>query len=44
MKIRRNDKGEVIPTKYKGKHYLFEDNFEFFEQEVVVGSLAVLST
>lgn len=35
--VKRNKLGEVIKILYKNNYYAFEEDFEFFDYEIVIG-------
>lgn len=35
--VKRNNLGEVIKILYKNNYYAFEEDFEFFDYEIVIG-------
>lgn len=39
--VKRNNIGEVIKILYKNNYYAFEEDFEFFDYEIVIGQLDV---
>ena len=39
--VKRNNIGEVIKIFYKNNYYAFEEDFEFYDYEIVIGQLDV---
>lgn len=37
--VRKNSLGEIIRTFYRGKYFAFEEDFEYFDYEIKIGSL-----
>jgi len=41
--VRKNDVGEIIKFYYRGKYEAFEEDFDYFDYEIVIGHLDLAS-
>jgi hypothetical protein len=42
--VRKNDAGEVIKFYYRGKYEAFEESFDYYDFEIIIGRLDLAST
>lgn len=42
--VRKNEVGEIIKFYYRGKYEAFEEDFDYFDYEIVIGRLDIASS